>query len=353
MNDRPGDITSDRNPAMPPAPAAQTGGPSYYDVSILKSPVWKWHVAWYFFFGGVSAGSYVLGRLAERAGGGRGGRYADLARWGTTLGWLSLLPCPPLLIADLGDPKRFHHMLRVWKPSSPMNLGTWTVTGYAGAATAAVLREWLAEPGRTPQDRSTASKLFNGTTLLVSDAAGVPLALLVAAYPGVLLSCTSNPLWCKNPWLSALFSAAAVGSGAAATSLALDVTSRRESPAQGVLDKVHTAAHAAEAVTLAGYLRHAGEKAAPLTRGRMKPFFRLALGGMIGGELLKWLPAPRPLRRACRILSSLVSLGGELSLKWAIVHGGHEAAQDPHTARLVSTPDAPKLPLTTLEKRRD
>ena len=33
-----------------------------------------------------------------------------------------------------------------------------------------------------------------------------------------------------------------------------------------------------------------------------------------------------------------VALAGGLSLKWAIVHGGHEAADDPHTARLASRP---------------
>src|SRR5258705_761240 len=28
--------------------------PSYYDVSILKAPLWKWEIASYFFLGGVS-----------------------------------------------------------------------------------------------------------------------------------------------------------------------------------------------------------------------------------------------------------------------------------------------------------
>src|SRR5260370_7689768 len=34
------------------------------------------------------------------------------------------------LVLDLGDPLRFHHMLRVFKPSSPMSLGTWCLTIY-------------------------------------------------------------------------------------------------------------------------------------------------------------------------------------------------------------------------------
>src|SRR5688572_21827321 len=99
--------------------------PAYHNVSILKSPVWKWEIASYFFLGGISAASYVLARLAERAG---GERYRDLTRAGTYTAFATLLPCAPLLIADLGDRSRFHHMLRIFKPSSPMNLGTWLAT---------------------------------------------------------------------------------------------------------------------------------------------------------------------------------------------------------------------------------
>ena len=35
------------------------------------------------------------------------------------------------LVLDLGDPLRFHHMLRVFKPSSPMSLGTWCLSAYS------------------------------------------------------------------------------------------------------------------------------------------------------------------------------------------------------------------------------
>ena len=50
------------------------------------------------------------------------------------------------LVLDLGDPLRFHHMLRVFKPSSPMSLGTWCLTIYSlpltVAAALSLLREW-------------------------------------------------------------------------------------------------------------------------------------------------------------------------------------------------------------------
>src|SRR5206468_456221 len=99
----------------------------------------------------------------------------------------------PLLIHDLGDPKRFHHMLRVFKPSSPMSLGTWTLMAYSGMATAAVVREYLRDNTTARANRGTTHDLINGVLLAAHDAAGIPLALGVLGYTGVLLSCTANP----------------------------------------------------------------------------------------------------------------------------------------------------------------
>src|SRR5207302_100865 len=53
---------------------------------------------------------------------------------GFYLAAMALVPCAPLLIADLGRPDRFHHMLRIFKPLSPMNLGAWTLTGFTPVA---------------------------------------------------------------------------------------------------------------------------------------------------------------------------------------------------------------------------
>src|SRR4051794_26974191 len=105
--------------------------PAYYDVSMLKPPVWEKPIGVYFFLGGLAAGAYLLARVAERAG---GERYRPITRAGSAVALLGALPCAPLLIEDLGDPKRFHHMLRVFKPESPMNFGAWALTTFSGAA---------------------------------------------------------------------------------------------------------------------------------------------------------------------------------------------------------------------------
>jgi formate-dependent nitrite reductase membrane component NrfD len=46
-----------------------------------------------------------------------------IARTGYYLALLMLLPCPPLLIKDLGRPERFLHMMRMFKVMSPMLIG--------------------------------------------------------------------------------------------------------------------------------------------------------------------------------------------------------------------------------------
>ena len=112
---------------------------SYYDVPMLKPPVWKWEIATYFFLGGLSAGAYLLARMASRFG---SKRYKDIEEAGILIAAIAFVPCAPLLIRDLGDWKRFHYMLRVFKPKSPMNLGTWVLTGYGAFVTLAALKEW-------------------------------------------------------------------------------------------------------------------------------------------------------------------------------------------------------------------
>ena len=58
---------------MVKAGAARTEASSaiYYDVPLLKPPVWKWEIPAYFFLGGLSAGAHLLARVAERFGKGR------------------------------------------------------------------------------------------------------------------------------------------------------------------------------------------------------------------------------------------------------------------------------------------
>ena len=327
--------------------------PSYYDISLLKPPVWTPEVAAYFFLGGLSAGAFVIARCAERCG---GKDSEDITRYGAYISLAAALPCAPLLIKDLGDPRRFHHMLRVVKLSSPMNFGSWVVTAFSGFVFLAAVREWLrAKRGnKAPQDFAGFLDQSIGAS---SDALGVPSAILLAGYTGVLLSTTSTPVWCKNRSLGALFSASAIGAGASAIRLALDVKqlwapaeeSERRGSASHTVEMVETVAHIAEAAALAGYLAEAGELAKPLTHGKQKAAFWLgAVGaGLVLPTILCHAPAPTKWKRWLGIGASVLALAGGAALRWAFVEAGRESASDPDDARKSSRPRKPEDSLSS------
>jgi formate-dependent nitrite reductase membrane component NrfD len=329
--------------AADPHHAEATDGPSYYNISLLQAPVWKWEIALYFWFGGISGGSYVLGRMAERFG---GGRYRDLSRLASYISFVSLLPSPPLLIYDLGDPKRFHHMLRVFKPSTPMSLGSWILSGYSLPCTAEAMRQFTLDRLMTAKQRarfeaSTVNKAITAT----NDLACVPLALGLAGYTGVLLSCASTPLWCKNTWIGPLFSSSAAATAASAVNLALDLTGADlHGPSKRAVERIDTVAHVTEAVMLAGFLKQAGPLARPMTHGRQRTNLWLTIAGIVGAELIKALPLRGKPKRAASILASLLSLAGGLALRWAFVYGGQESGGNPRDARLGSKPKPPTEP---------
>jgi formate-dependent nitrite reductase membrane component NrfD len=226
-------------------------------------------------------------------------------------------------------------MLRVFKPSSPMNLGAWVLTAYSGAVALAVLREWMRGEGES--ERSLASRVVDGTLLLVCDAAGVPLALLLAGYTGVLLSGASTPVWSRNPWLGALFSASAFSTGASMIRLVLGVR-EEESDSLDALDKVDTLGHIAEAVTLAGFLGAAGGLGRPLLEGKPGAHFWTTVAGTVIAEVLKQLPWKLSIKPVVGLGAALMGLAGGFGLRWAMLQAGRASASDPEAARQASRP---------------
>src|SRR5256885_831063 len=105
------------------------------------SPGWTWYILFYFFFAGLSGGSYVIATLLRLRG-----EPADepAARVGYYTAFVALLPCPVLLIVDLGSPPRFWHMMWNTTPDaaglnfkywSPMSVGVWALLVYGAIAT--------------------------------------------------------------------------------------------------------------------------------------------------------------------------------------------------------------------------
>lgn len=102
-----------------PDPGQEQKEAAYYDYPVLKAPFWGWEIVWYFFFGGLAAGCYIIASLTALFG---SRQDRATARTGYYLSLLALLPCPVLLIKDLGRPDRFLHMLRMFKMQSPMSI---------------------------------------------------------------------------------------------------------------------------------------------------------------------------------------------------------------------------------------
>lgn len=316
---------------------------TYYDVPMLKPSVWKWEIAIYFFLGGLSAGAFLLARLAARFG---GKRYADVTDAGTAIAATTFLPCAPLLIHDLGDPKRFLYMLRVFKPQSPMSLGSWVLTGYGATVTLTVLNRWR----RATKQGEKLSELLpkqvvatgDGVVEAVIDGAGLPLALLLAGYTGVLLSTTATPIWTRKIWLGALFSASAVATGAEAIELALEATDpcADQRASHLPLKQIQQAAKLAETIAMVGYLKEAGSLANPITRGRYAAWHHIGTVGLglVTSTLCGMIPVKSSrTRRALRIGGAVAGLAGGFALRWAMTHAGQESGKDPDSARKASS----------------
>jgi formate-dependent nitrite reductase membrane component NrfD len=311
--------------------------PGYYGVPLLKRPTWRWHIAWYFYLEGISAGSFVLASLAQTGD----KRLRSVRRAGHAIAFLSFLPCPPLLIADLGDPSRFHHMLRVFKPSSPMNLGTWLLTAYSLPLTLLAAQQAASQLPLKYLPLKVAARALPTRAL---GWLGLPLALGMASYPGVLLASTSTPLWAKSRFLGALFATSSLSTGVAATTLALAARRALTSPALRRLERIERYARASEAVALSLYLATTGKDITrPLRRGRRGWQFWLgAVGaGLFAPALLQTLqPRRRKPSLGAALWRSALTLAGGFALKWAIVHAGRASAQDVNATHAATQPSA-------------
>jgi hypothetical protein len=135
---------------------------------------------------------------------------APVVVWAYPLALVLLLTDLALLVLDLGNPLRFHHMLRVFKPSSPMSLGTWCLTLYSLPLAVLVVLDVLAQLGAIPGDSSVLSMLR--TVLLV---VALPFCFGSMAYKGVLFSTSAQPGWKDARWFGAYHVGSAFALGAA------------------------------------------------------------------------------------------------------------------------------------------
>ncbi|MGZ6825016.1 MAG: NrfD/PsrC family molybdoenzyme membrane anchor subunit, partial [Blastococcus sp.] len=111
---------------------------SYYGRPIIKSPVWKTpDVPLYLFLGGAAGSSAILGAMADVTDRPTLTRVSRLVAGGGAVASVGFL------IHDLGRPERFLHMLRVFKPTSPLSVGSYILSPFSAAAGATAAVELL------------------------------------------------------------------------------------------------------------------------------------------------------------------------------------------------------------------
>lgn len=283
---------------------------SYYGRQVLKTPVWNWMIAAYLFAGGVSAGSAMLAAGADLTG-----RPAlrRVSRFGALT---SLLAGMYFLVADLGRPARFHHMLRVAKPSSPMSVGTWILGAYGsvlGVSTAAELMpNWLR--------RRLIGRVLAGAARPAGVSAAV-VAPAVASYTAVLLSHTAVPAWHEaHPYLPFVFTGSAAASGGGLGMLLAPVA--EAGPARRMAVAGATLEVAASRLTE----RRLGLVSEAYTTGRADRLRTwaecLTVGGALGAVV-----AGRS-RSAAR-LSGLALLAGSALQRLGVFEAGVQSTRDP------------------------
>jgi len=296
----------------------------YYDYPVVKRPVWTWEIPVYFWLGGMGSGAFITTAIAQRFGSRDDARHLA---GGFYLAAAALLPCTPLLIKDLGRPDRFHHMLRIFKPLSPMNLGAWTLAVFTPMAIARAMA-LAADQGRLPPAGAMLARLLPRPLL---ELGGSVLGLTLAGYTGVLLAATNIPLWAKSKLLGGLFTASAFASGTAALSL---MAARRGAPSGTLhrLSLLESTASGTELALLAGYVAQSGRSVRPLISGRLAlPFWLGAVGGgTVLPLLLHGMARHQSGRRARRLstAASLAAVAGSLALRWTVFEAGKDSAHD-------------------------
>jgi formate-dependent nitrite reductase membrane component NrfD len=292
----------------PSADDSRTGGITYYDRPVVKEPVWIWTVPVYFYAGGAAGAGAVIGAAAQLMDREGLSGLVTRARWiaaaGGALGTAGL-------IADLGRPERFLNMLRVFRPSSPMSMGSWILAGMAPmAAGSAVLAS------------------APGPLQAAGDVAGLGAGVLggpLAGYTGVLLANTAIPVWQEaRRWLGPAF----IASGLCAAAGVLQLLGLAEREAL-IVQRLALIGAAAELVVdrrvevAAGRLERVG---APLHQGVAGTLGKVARAATSTALALTLVP---PRVRSARCAAGTLANIGSLALKFGIFHAGKASARDP------------------------
>ena len=274
---------------------------SYYGRPVIKEPVWQAEIPMYLFTGGLGGASSVLSLVARAAG------NELLAQRSIQIASAADTVSPILLISDLGRPERFLNMLRVFKVTSPMSVGSWIL---AYTSTASSISAFLNTIGRLPRVAELAR--------LASAGSGAPLAI----YTATLFSDTAIPVWHEaRKELPFLFGSSAVASAGAAAAIAVP-------PAEaGPARRLAVGGVLIENALFQLMEKRLGPLGEPYTKSEAGRYKKVAVACTLGGAAL--LAGPGRRSRLAAVAGGALTLAGEVAVRWSVFKAGFQSARDP------------------------
>jgi formate-dependent nitrite reductase membrane component NrfD len=274
---------------------------SYHGLPVIKEPVWSWEIPLYFHTGGVAGASAGLAYLSRL----RGNDVLARRAWAASIA--GLVVSPALLISDLGRPARFLNMLRMFKVTSPMSVGSWILSGCGAAASLAGVNAWTG--------------LFPRTARVAGPTAAL-LGLPLSTYTAALLADTSVPVWRESRRLLPFVfgTGAALGAGA----IGVIVTPIDDA---GPARRLAVAAAAVEGPLMEVMMRRVGNHGEVYRSGVPATLAHISRAGILAGGALVWARGRRS-RAAARIGGALLTVGA-VATRWAVFRAGFASAADP------------------------
>ena len=275
---------------------------SYYGRPVVKEPVWTPEIPVYFFTGGLAGASAGLAFAARLT------RRKKLARVATANAFAGVAVSPLLLISDLGVPKRFFRMLRIFKVTSPMSVGSWILTVEGGLLALSASHEFLG--------------WFPSRLARVGEALAAALGMPLATYTAALIANTSVPVWHEGR--RALPFAFAGGSAMAAGAAAALLAPGEAGPAR----RLAVIGAATEAVSIEYSKRALGMLAEPYSAGAAGKLETATMACSGAGAALLVAAEAGGSRRA-GLVGSVLALAASMLGRWMVFKAGFQSAAAP------------------------